>query len=52
MGEGNEGIGIGEENLPQLQDCAAARRRARHLHGGRAAQAAAGLNAAATTDNG
>jgi hypothetical protein len=39
-GWGNESSGFGEEDLPQLQDHPAQRRRARHLHGP-AAQAAA-----------
>jgi hypothetical protein len=42
-GEEDEGTGIGEEDLPELQDCSSAWRRPRHLHGRRAAQAAARL---------
>jgi hypothetical protein len=38
----HESTGFGKENLPQLQDHQAQRRRARHLHGP-AAQAAARL---------
>ena len=43
MSERNESTGIGEENLPQLQDHPAQRRRARDLHGP-APQAAPGLS--------
>ena len=42
-GRGHESTGIGQEDLPQLQDHPAQRRRARDLHGS-APQAAPGLN--------
>jgi hypothetical protein len=45
----NEGFGIGEEDLPEVQDHPARRRRAGHLHGS-AAQATSRLTRGASPD--